>query len=79
MLMINTHEAKTRLSSLLAQVERGEDVVYICRGGKPVARLMPLEKPKGDPLTANPSLKPIRINGDLCGPLDDKDWPEVWR
>lgn len=34
----NMHEAKTHLSRLVDQVEKGEDVV-ICRSGKPVARL----------------------------------------
>lgn len=38
---VNTHEAKSRLSELLAAAERGEDVV-IARAGKPVARLVPV-------------------------------------
>ena len=37
---VNTHEAKTTLSRLLALVEAGEEVV-IARAGKPVARLVP--------------------------------------
>lgn len=36
--IINTHEAKTRLSELLRRVEEGEEIV-IGRGGRPVARL----------------------------------------
>ncbi len=44
MLNFNIHEAKTHLSSLIQQVEAGEDVV-IMRAGKPVARLMPYKKP----------------------------------
>ena len=44
MLKVNVHEAKTKLSSLLAQVEAGEDVV-IARNGAPVARLQLLRKP----------------------------------
>ena len=36
---MNVHEAKTRLSRLLAQVEAGKDVV-IARRGQPVARLV---------------------------------------
>ena len=42
--IVNVHEAKTRLSRLLAQVEAGEDVV-IARRGRPVARLVSC-KPK---------------------------------
>ena len=36
---VNTHEAKSRLSALLAAAQRGEDVV-IARAGKPVVRLV---------------------------------------
>lgn len=35
--------AKTHLSALLAEVERGEEIV-IARGDLPVARLVPIEK-----------------------------------
>jgi prevent-host-death family protein len=35
---VNTHEAKTNLSKLIAEVREGEEVV-ICQAGKPVARL----------------------------------------
>ncbi len=46
MIVVNVHEAKTRLSQLLAQVEAGE-VVMIARAGKPVARLCPAEPLEG--------------------------------
>ena len=36
---VNVHEAKTRLSELLARVERGDEIV-IARGGVPIARLV---------------------------------------
>lgn len=39
---LNVQEAKTRLSELLVQVERGEEVV-IARARKPVARLVAVE------------------------------------
>jgi prevent-host-death family protein len=35
---VNTHEAKSQLSKLIAAVRDGEEVV-ICQAGKPVARL----------------------------------------
>lgn len=38
--VVNVHEAKSSLSRLLEQVERGERVV-IARAGKPVADLVP--------------------------------------
>jgi len=45
MTVVNVHQAKTRLSQLLAQVEAGEEVV-IARRGQPVARLVSC-KPRG--------------------------------
>jgi prevent-host-death family protein len=42
--LVNVHEAKTRLSQLLAAVERGASVV-IARAGRPVARLVRFEEP----------------------------------
>jgi prevent-host-death family protein len=43
--MINIHEAKTRLSELLAQVEAGSEIV-VSRAGKPIAKLVPYKRPK---------------------------------
>jgi prevent-host-death family protein len=39
--VVNTHEAKTRLSELIRLAEQGEDVV-VARGGQPVVRLVPI-------------------------------------
>jgi len=39
MTTVNIHEAKTRLSRLIAEVEAGGEVV-LARNGKPVARLV---------------------------------------
>lgn len=44
MAQYNVQEAKTRLSELLNMVERGEEVV-IAKAGKPVARLVKIERP----------------------------------
>jgi prevent-host-death family protein len=41
--MINIHEAKTHLSRIVDEVAAGAEVV-IAKAGKPVARLVPLEK-----------------------------------
>jgi len=38
---VNIHEAKTKLSKLLARVKMGEEVI-IAKAGKPVARLVPI-------------------------------------
>lgn len=38
---VNIHDAKTHLSRLVARVEAGEEIV-LARGGRPVARLVPV-------------------------------------
>ena len=66
----NVHEAKTHLSRLLEEVERGADVV-IARAGKPLARLVPIR-------SRSPARKPgflkgrIRIADDFDAPLPTK-------
>lgn len=42
---VGIHEAKTHLSRLLRRVATGEEIV-ITSGGKPAARLVPVEPPK---------------------------------
>lgn len=41
MTIVNIHQAKTQLSSLLRRVAAGEEVV-IARAGRPIARLVPI-------------------------------------
>jgi prevent-host-death family protein len=41
--VINVHAAKTHLSRLIDRAAAGEEIV-IARGGRPVARLCPLER-----------------------------------
>ncbi len=44
-MLINVHEAKTRLSKLIAAAEAGDEVV-IARQGKPVVKLVPVCPPR---------------------------------
>jgi prevent-host-death family protein len=41
---VNIHQAKSTLSALLAEIERGEEVV-IARNGTPIAKLVPVALP----------------------------------
>jgi prevent-host-death family protein len=41
----NVHEAKSRLSSLIARAESGEEII-IARANRPVVRLVPVEPHK---------------------------------
>ena len=75
----NTHEAKTRLSELLAAVETHGEVILICRNGKPVAELRPVTVTHASPLRTNPRLREMRLIEDPVLPLDPEDWPEPSR
>lgn len=57
MTRVTIHEAKTNLSRLIEQVEKGGEVV-ISRRDKPVARLVPIE-------AARPERKPGRMKGQF--------------
>ena len=73
---INIHEAKTRLSSLLASVEREGESFLICRYGKPIGELRPATRGAGcDPLVIHPELAG-KILYDPTEPADENDWPE---
>jgi prevent-host-death family protein len=71
---LNIHEAKTRLSAVLAEVsEKGEKYI-ICRNGKPVADLVPhVNKSR---LVPHPVLRKIRIKYDPREPLTPEEWPQ---
>ena len=43
----NVSELKSRLSSYLADVQRGEEII-VCDRNRPIARLAPLSAPGGD-------------------------------
>lgn len=68
MRQVNIHEAKTRLSELIAAVEAGEQVV-IARAGKPVVRLVQEEAASDEQVYREPG----RLKGRL-------EWDEdAWR
>jgi prevent-host-death family protein len=69
MAAVNIHEAKTHLSRLLADVERGEEVV-ITRAGAPVAKLVPF---RGDRVRRTPGALrgQIWIAPDFDDPLPE--------
>lgn len=70
---VNVHDAKTNLSSLLAEAEAGEEIV-IARAGKPIAKLVPFKAKKKKRLDRRPGqLKgKIWIGSDFEDPLPDE-------
>ena len=67
---VSIHEAKTHLSALVAQVERLGEKVTICRYGRPVAQLIPVER--GRRTVVDPELSRVRINDDLTEPTESE-------
>lgn len=63
---VGVHEAKTHLSRLLRRVAEGEEVV-ITSGGRPAARLVPVEPPESRTFGLDRDL--IRVAEDFDAPL----------
>ena len=66
--MVGIHEAKTHLSRLLRRVAAGEEIV-IARGGRPVARLVPVEPPPQRALGRDRGL--FEVPDDFDAPLPE--------
>ena len=71
---IGAFEAKNKLSALLDQVERGEEVV-ITRRGRPVAKLVSIRTPYHSKRAAA-ALRRIRERAKALnlGPFDWEEW-----
>lgn len=67
--VVNTHEAKSRLSELIREAERGGDVI-VARNGHPVAKIIPWPPPR-PPRVAGAWEGRITISDDIVGPDDD--------
>lgn len=75
MITVNTHQAKTQLSSLLAQIEEHKEIVRVCRNGKPIADIVPIKKSPIDPLQSHVILQGVKIHYDPTTPLAEDEWP----
>ncbi len=71
---VNTHEAKTHLSRILEEVEKGE-VYIISRNGVPVAELRQrANRPRS---TTDPVLSRLQIDYDPVEELTDDEWGSI--
>ena len=80
MTAVNMHEAKSRLSQLVAEALKGEEVILCCNG-QPRVRLVPVDALtiRRD-LTPDPRLRPILTPGyDPTEPLGEDEWPSDLR
>jgi prevent-host-death family protein len=68
---VNMHDAKSRLSELVAAAERGEDVV-IARNGAPAVRLVAVSAEHA-PVRLGALQGEIELGPDFDAPLPDFD------
>lgn len=69
---VNVHDAKTRLSAILADIDASGETYVVCRNGKPVADLVP--HVKRSRLQTHPLLSRVRVTCDLTAPLTEDEW-----
>lgn len=62
--VVNTHEAKSRLSELIREAENGIEVI-VARNGAPVAKIIPWPPPR-----------PPRVAGAWAGRVELPDDPD---
>jgi len=74
MVSVSIHEAKTHLSSLIADVERLQETVIICRHGQAVAELVPL--PRGRRTNTDPLLKNVVIKQNPVSSTEE-EWEDA--
>jgi len=72
---VNIHEAKTKLSAILSEIEKSGETVLICRNGQPVAELVPRKRPNR--LAYHPVLSKIKIDYDPVEDLSDDEWGDI--
>ncbi|MFH1491593.1 MAG: type II toxin-antitoxin system Phd/YefM family antitoxin [Pseudomonadota bacterium] len=72
---INIHEAKTKLSAVLMDIEKKGESYLICRNGKPIADLIPHKRQNR--ITCHPVLSKISVNYDPTEDLSSDEWGEV--
>ena len=71
---VNTHEAKSQLSALLALVEERAEVVTICRNGRPIAELRAVAPRRCTlDIPADPRLR-VTFHEDPAAPLHPEDY-----
>jgi prevent-host-death family protein len=67
---VGVHEAKTRLSELLRQVEAGAQIT-VRRGNQPVARLVPVPRTRNRVFGSDAGV--FEVPEDFDAPLNDEE------
>ena len=72
---VNVHQAKTELSKLLQDVQRGREIV-IARNGEPVAKLVPFPARGSQRLRLDTWKGRIHLAPDFDAPITDAELAE---
>lgn len=67
--IVNTHEAKSRLSELIREAEQGHDVI-VARNGHPVAKIIPWPPARPERRSGAWAGR-VRVGTDIVGPDPD--------
>jgi prevent-host-death family protein len=79
MIIVNMHEAKSRLSQLVLAAISGEEVI-LCSNGEPRVRLVSMGAAPIRRLTSDPELRVMLAAGyDPVEPATEDEWPEDCR
>lgn len=70
MTVVNLHAAKTHLSRLVDQAAAGEEVI-IAKAGKPVAKLVPVDRPPARRVLGR-FADQLRVPDDFDAPLPEE-------
>ena len=76
-IQVNIYEAKTKFSKLIGQAIAGQEII-IAKSGKPVAKIVPFEKPAQDRVPGSAQGK-ITIADDFDAPLPDELLKEFYK
>ena len=68
-LMVNTHEAKSRLSELIREAEAGSEVI-VARNGRPVAKIIAWPPPRSRRVLGSWTGR-VRVFDDIVGSDDE--------
>jgi prevent-host-death family protein len=69
---INIHQAKTQLSKLVEEAASGKEII-IAKSGKPIARLVSLEKMSSKPRTPGALKGKILIADQFDAPMNETE------
>ena len=72
---VNIHDAKTRFSGLLAEIEATRTGFIICRNGEPIADLVPHRRKVS--MAPDARLGAFELSFDPTEELTEEEWPRA--